>query len=74
MKTPAAPTDRDMIERWRRVGPLLARIRRQELREYDHRAHEASIDGLLQIACDRARPRSTSGLVELQRLLAKLRR
>jgi hypothetical protein len=61
----------EMVAHWRRVGPLLARIRRQELRCYDHKKNELIIDGLLQIGFERAIPRYSSGLVELQRLLAK---
>lgn len=64
----------NLVERWRRVGPELDRIRRQELREYKHEDNIEIIDSLLQLGCDLARPRATSGLVELQKILAKARR
>lgn len=61
------------IEHWRRVGPLLEQIRRQELREFDYQKNWQMVDALLQIGCDFATPRTTSGLVELQRRLQRLR-
>jgi hypothetical protein len=60
-----------MIAHWERVGPELERIRRAELREIDYEANRSVIDALLQIACERAVLRTTSGLVDLQRLLAR---
>jgi hypothetical protein len=68
------PTTKLFVEHWRRVGPELERIRRWELRNFDYKKNLPAIDALLQIACERAVPRTTSGLVELQRLLAKARR
>lgn len=68
------PDNRDFVAHWRRIGPKLDAIRRQELRAYKHEDHAAAIDSLLQIACDHAIPRMTSGLVELERLLAKTKR
>jgi hypothetical protein len=63
-----------MIAHWRRIGPELERIWRQELRQFNYEAELPLIDALLQLACDQALPQSTSGLVELERLLAKTRR
>ncbi len=60
-----------MVTHWRRVGPKLERVRQWELRNFKYEEQLPAIDALLQIACDRAVPRTTSGLVELQRLLAK---
>ena len=70
----AAPTDKDWVEHWRRLGPILEAIRREELRHFNYEEQLPIIDALLQLGCDRAVPRPTSGLVELQRLLAKGRR
>jgi hypothetical protein len=70
----AQRTDRDMIAHWRRIGPELDRIWRQELREFNYKENFAFIDGLLELACEHGLPRTTSGLVELQRLFAKARR
>ena len=74
MKANKARSDQDLIAHWRRVGPKLERIRRQELRNFDFKAHWQTIDGLLQLACAQGKPRTTSGLVEYQRILAKARR
>jgi hypothetical protein len=63
-----------MIAHWRRIGLELDRIRRQELRQFNYEEELPQIDALLQLACERALPRTTSGLVELERLLAKTRR
>lgn len=66
-----APTDREWVEHWRRIGPVLEAIRRWELRHFDYEKQLPIIDALLQLGCDRAVMRPTSGLVELQQLLAK---
>lgn len=65
------PTDKDWVDHWRRIGPQLEALRRLELRRSSHEQQSAAIDALLQIACERATPRHSSGLIELQRLLAK---
>jgi hypothetical protein len=64
----------NLANHWRRVGPELDRIRRWELRHLNHEEQWLAIDALLQIACDQATPRNWSGLVELERLLAKAKR
>lgn len=68
------PVAREFIDRWRRAGPELERIEFLELRNMDQRKHLAAIDSLLSLVCDLATPRTTSGLVELQRWLRKVRR
>ena len=65
--------DKAWLEHWQKVGPLLEQIRRAELRNYRHEDHIHIIDSLFQIGCQFARPRETSGLVELQRLFQKAR-
>ena len=64
---------RAWVETWQRAGAALERIKRQELRAYDYSRHQAAVDGMLRWACANAKPRLTSGLVEQQRLFAKLR-
>ena len=59
-------------DHWARIGPKLESVRRQELRNFDFTRERAAIDGLLEIAVAHAVPRTTSGLVELQRRLRKL--
>jgi hypothetical protein len=65
------PTDKEWVEHWRRLGPLLEKIRLEELRHFNYEEQLPIIDALLQIGVDYAVPRPTSGLVELERLLAK---
>jgi hypothetical protein len=63
-----------MVEHWRRVGPLLEEVRRRELRNYDHAANWLAVRSLLDLAVRYAQPRTTSGLVELQRLFRRTSR
>jgi hypothetical protein len=72
MTTANHPSDKDFVEHWRRLGPLLESIRRAELRRFNYEEQLPLIDALLQLGVDHAVPRPTSGLVELERLLAKL--
>lgn len=65
--------NRGFVEHWRRVGPQLERMRRQELREFDHHASADAIDALLQMGVDFAQERTTSGLVTLQKILHRKR-
>jgi hypothetical protein len=67
-------TDKDFVELWRRVGPKLDRIRQEELRNFELQKQRPLIDALLEIGVSFAQPRITSGLVELERLLAKTKR
>lgn len=66
---------RQWVENWKRVGPILEKIRHDELRAMTDedvvRAFE-SLSGLLADLPARP-PRSTSGFVEQQRLFSKLR-
>ncbi len=66
-------TNRGFVEHWRRVGPLLERIQKQELREFCHEEHWQEVDALLEIAAQNATVRTTSGLVQWQRALGKSR-
>ena len=62
------------VETWKRADSALNKIRRQELRAYDYRKNLKIIDDMLQWACDHAKVRISSGLVEQQRLFMKLRK
>lgn len=64
-------SDKEWLEHWRCLGPILEEIRREELRHFNYEEQLPIIDALLQLGLDHAVPRPTSGLVELQRLLAK---
>jgi hypothetical protein len=74
MPHPAITDDmRRWVETWKQAGPELAAIRREEVRTADN----AHVVDLLADAFDHAATlpmRTTSGLVEMQRLFAKLRK
>ncbi len=65
--------DAAWVKHWQRVGPLLEQIRREELRKFKYEDHIDLIDSLLEIGCRMGQPRTTSGLVEQQRLFQKAR-
>ena len=71
MSEPIERSDKAWVEHWARVGPKLERIRRDELRNFDHARHAEAIDALLQMGLEHATPRTTSGLVEMQRLFRR---
>jgi hypothetical protein len=48
----------------------MERVRREELESFCHEDNIAAIDALLEIAVENSKPSTTSGLVELQRLLS----
>ncbi len=62
------------VENWAKVGPQLEAIRRRELRAMTYEDRIKLIDSLLQIGCTFGKPRTTSGMVEQQRLFQKARR
>jgi hypothetical protein len=60
------------IAHWKRVGPILERIRRDELRRFDWDKDWELVDSLMDSMPGRPQePSKTSGLVELQRLMRK---
>ena len=61
------------VETWKSAGPVLEKIKREELLNFDYSKNRHIIDEMLQWACDHAEPRQTSGLVEQQRLFKKLK-
>ena len=65
---------REWVAAWKRAGPELERVLREELRAYKHEDNVEIIDGLLEIGCQFAERRTTSGLVEQQRWFQKARR
>jgi hypothetical protein len=66
--------ERAFVEGWRRAGPELERIRRDELRALNDRPYYDWIEDLLQLGSLFAAPETTSGLVEQQRIFMKARR
>jgi Arc/MetJ-type ribon-helix-helix transcriptional regulator len=71
MDEPNPHSDKEWVEHWRRLGPILEEIRIEELRHFNYEEQLPIIGALLQLGVDHAVPRPTSGLVEFQRLLAK---
>ena len=65
---------RRWVRTWKAVGPELEAIRRREIREADNLKVLASLEGAFNHAVRSMPPRSSSGLVEMQRWFAKLRR
>lgn len=65
---------RAWVNRWRDAGPRLEAIRRRELRELDGYAAIARLCGDADYHTPPRAPKPTSGLVEQQRLFARLRR
>jgi len=65
---------RRWVETWRQAGPELEAILRKEIEKIDVQKELAALEGAFNHAVRSWRPEPTSGLVEMQRLLAKLRR
>jgi hypothetical protein len=61
------------VETWKRAGPELERVRREELRAFRHEDSVELIDSLLELGVQFGQVRTTSGLVEQQRLFMKAR-
>jgi hypothetical protein len=62
------------VETWKEAGPQLEAIRRREIREADNLKVLAALEGAFNHAVRSLPPRPSSGLVEMQQWLAKLRR
>ncbi len=65
---------RHWVKTWRDAGPRLEAIRRQELRELDAYHAIALLCGPADYSVPPRAPQATSGLVEQQRLFARMRR
>jgi hypothetical protein len=61
---------RSYVEKWRRAGPDLERIHRDELRKHCYDPVDA--DALLELGDSFKESRPTSGLVEMQKWFMKL--
>lgn len=65
---------RKWVQTWKEAGPELEAIRQQEVRDADNVVALAQMERLFDHATDSQPPRESSGLVEMQRLFAKLPR
>jgi hypothetical protein len=64
--------EKNWVENWKRVGPILEKIEAEELRTKDNAEMIQRLIPMLDWCIKRATPRTTSGLVEQQRLFRKL--
>ena len=65
---------RQWIQNWEAVGPVLERLRDEEIRNSDTAAAIEQLSDAFESARRHWQPPATSGLVEQQRLFARLRR
>jgi hypothetical protein len=65
---------KEYVERWRKAGPELERVRRDELRALTDTDGRDLFRSLLDFANLHHQDRPTSGLVEQQRVFQKARR
>lgn len=64
---------REWVAAWKRAGPELERVRREELRALDSHAAIALLTGPADYTIEPRSPKPSSGLVEQQRLFRLLR-
>jgi hypothetical protein len=64
---------RKWVQTWQAAAPELEAIRRQEIRDADNLRVLTLLEGAFNHALRSRPPRPSSGLVEMQRLLAKLK-
>lgn len=62
---------RRWVQTWKEAGPALEAIRRREVEAADNREVLASLEGAFNYAIRSRPPSESSGLVEMQALLAK---
>lgn len=61
------------VETWRKAGPALAAIEREDLRRMTDDERRRAIEAVMSLAPVCTEPRPTSGLVDFQKWLAKMR-
>jgi len=64
---------REYVERWRKAGPELEKVRREELRALKDADSLRLFNSLLEFGSLHHQNRPTSGLVEQQRIFQKAR-
>ncbi|MBN8729120.1 MAG: hypothetical protein J0L64_01165 [Acidobacteria bacterium] len=65
---------RERLRPWAEAAPTLEALRREEIRTADNRHVLALLEPAFNHAHRTLPPRTTSGMLEMQRLFAKLRR
>jgi len=66
--------EKHWVENWKRVSPILEKIETKELRTKDNTETIRRLIPMIDWCIKRAVPRTTSGLIEQQRLFQKLRK
>ena len=74
METSDTDRLRDWVRNWQLLGPELDRMRRDDIRRANTQESIKLFDLAFKAALRNTPPRTTSGLVEYQRLLRKLSR
>lgn len=64
---------REFVERWKKAGPALEKVRREELRNFCHAEEAERIDDLIAGGLLHALPSKASGLIEMQRIFSRAR-
>ncbi len=64
---------REYVEHWRKAGPALEKIRREELRSLTDERCRSQCHALMELGELDPRKRPTNGLVEQQRIFMKAR-
>jgi len=62
------------VATWKKTGPILEQLRREELRRVDTYESVQNLSGSFDFSVDPYRPLPTSGLVEQQAWFKKLKR
>ncbi len=65
---------REFVERWKKAGPALEKIRREELRNLSHEDCQKQVQTLFGLGSRKQKNRYKSGLIEQQRFFQKARR
>jgi hypothetical protein len=65
--------ERQWVQAWQRAGPLLAKLRREEIRQADTAAAILQLEDAFQAALRQHQLPQTSGLVEQQKWFARLK-
>ena len=66
--------EKQWVENWKRVGPILEKIEAEELRSKTNHEAIQRLMPMIDWHIAHAAPTTTSGLIEQQRLFQKLRR
>jgi hypothetical protein len=72
MKDAERETVKKWVDTWKRAGVALAEIKKRELVSPDYGKNREVVDDMLEWACEHRKERTTSGLLEQQRIFMKI--